>query len=171
MINGLITKGMLKEFEDLFTEMVEKGHTPDDITYNIMVRGSLLHNDIDKAMQLLNAMIDRGFSLNATNISMVEDLLATHGPKSNSLIWLTKFCQSTKVKLYFPDIQDFDERRYDSKDLSSARTCNWRGHRNEYICLLIAKSAVSVNLLSFLVETGDRFEYSYIVEVYETIFL
>ncbi|KAF6153437.1 hypothetical protein GIB67_003627 [Kingdonia uniflora] len=82
MINGLITRGMLKESEDLFTEMVEKGPTPDDITYNTMVRGSLLHNDIDKAMQLLNEMIYRGFSLNATSISIVEDLLAAHGPKS-----------------------------------------------------------------------------------------
>ncbi|KAF6139377.1 hypothetical protein GIB67_026219 [Kingdonia uniflora] len=82
MINGVITKGMLKESEDLFTEMVEKGPTPDDITYNIMVRGSLLHKDIDKAMQLLNAMINRRFSLNATNTFILEDLVAAHGPKS-----------------------------------------------------------------------------------------
>ncbi|KAF6153321.1 hypothetical protein GIB67_003511 [Kingdonia uniflora] len=85
--------------------MVEKGHTPDDITYNIMVRGSLLHNDIDKAMQLLNAMIDRGFLLNATNISMVEDLLATHGPKSKFIDLVDKVLPKHQSKGNFTSVK------------------------------------------------------------------
>ncbi|KAF6139872.1 hypothetical protein GIB67_009719 [Kingdonia uniflora] len=98
MINGLITKEMLKESEDLFTEMVEKGPTPDDITYNAIVRGSPRHKDIDKAMQLLNAMIDRGFSLNAINISIVEDLLAAHGSKSKFIGLVDKVLPKHKSK-------------------------------------------------------------------------
>ncbi|KAF6139350.1 hypothetical protein GIB67_021560 [Kingdonia uniflora] len=70
---------MLQESEDLLAKMVEKGPTPNDITYNAMIRGFFQSSNIDKAIQLLNAMVDRGLSLNATNTSIVEDLLAADG--------------------------------------------------------------------------------------------
>lgn len=38
-----------------------KQTTPDDLTFNTMVRGFLETNDTHKAVQLLNSMVERGF--------------------------------------------------------------------------------------------------------------
>ncbi|KAF6160826.1 hypothetical protein GIB67_036027 [Kingdonia uniflora] len=38
LIRGLLTEGLLQESEDLFAKMLDKGPTPDELTYNTMFR-------------------------------------------------------------------------------------------------------------------------------------
>ncbi|KAF6153450.1 hypothetical protein GIB67_003640 [Kingdonia uniflora] len=79
MIQGFMKEGLLQESENLLTEMLDKGPTPDNVTYSIMIRGFFQNNEIDKAVHLLNDMVYRDFPLNATNTSSVKDLLAADG--------------------------------------------------------------------------------------------
>ncbi|KAF6160802.1 hypothetical protein GIB67_036003 [Kingdonia uniflora] len=83
MLSGLLTVGLLQESEDLFARMLDKGPTPNEITYNIMFRGLLQNKKIDKAVQLRNEMVKRDFSLDANSISIIVDLHASDGPDWN----------------------------------------------------------------------------------------
>ncbi|KAF6153403.1 hypothetical protein GIB67_003593 [Kingdonia uniflora] len=113
LLDGIFTNGSYEEamrlFEkmdnegleadiDLFTEMVDKGPTPNNVTYNIMIRGFFQNNEIDKAVQLLYDMVDRDFTLDATNTSSVEDLLAADGLEGKFIGLVDKFLPKRQSK-------------------------------------------------------------------------
>ncbi|KAL5712313.1 hypothetical protein ACHQM5_014500 [Ranunculus cassubicifolius] len=82
MIKGLFRAGMTTEAQDLFTKMGVDGVDPDDFTFNIMVQGFLAEkNDMynTMAMEVINTMKERGFSMNAETMSMLVDLLEDDG--------------------------------------------------------------------------------------------
>ncbi|KAF6148756.1 hypothetical protein GIB67_019364 [Kingdonia uniflora] len=57
MIIRLLTEGLLQESEDLFARMLDKGPTPNELTYNTMFQGLLQNNKLDKAVPLRNEMV------------------------------------------------------------------------------------------------------------------
>ncbi|KAF6160852.1 hypothetical protein GIB67_036053 [Kingdonia uniflora] len=101
LINGYCKAKRLDEAIQIFENMRSKGLTPDVITYNSMIDGLykldngstpneltyntifrrlLKHNKLNKAMQLRNEMVERDFSLDANNISIIVGLLACDRP-------------------------------------------------------------------------------------------
>ncbi|KAF6138173.1 hypothetical protein GIB67_011013 [Kingdonia uniflora] len=88
----------MDEAKKLFDSLPSKELQPDNVTYNVMIRGIFQNNEIDKAVQLLNDMVDRNFSLNATNTSSVEDLLAADGLKGKFIGLVDKILPKRQSK-------------------------------------------------------------------------
>lgn len=76
MINGLCREGLLDEAKELLLKMEETSCIPNYITYNVIVQGFLKSSQCAEAIVLIEKMIERGFSANASTISISVDLLA-----------------------------------------------------------------------------------------------
>ncbi|KAE9450203.1 hypothetical protein C3L33_17891, partial [Rhododendron williamsianum] len=76
MIGGLCKKNLLEEAEELLLQMEGDGCPPNDVTYNIVVRAFLKREDKHKVMILLQEMIDKNFSPDASTTSILVHLLS-----------------------------------------------------------------------------------------------
>ncbi|KAF5177903.1 Pentatricopeptide repeat-containing protein [Thalictrum thalictroides] len=68
----------------MFEEMVQKGITLDDLTFNIIVQAFLKSNDIHKALQYLNTMDERAILRHAKTVSIIMHMLADDYPNHES---------------------------------------------------------------------------------------
>jgi pentatricopeptide repeat protein len=56
--------------------MEEKGRSPDGWTYNIIIRGFINNKETSWAMGLIQEMVERGFSADASTMKLIIDLLS-----------------------------------------------------------------------------------------------
>jgi len=89
MIGGLCKKGPLSEAELLFRKMEEDGHAPDGWTYNILIRAHLGDGDATKSVKLIEELKRCGFSVDASTIKMVIDMLSDGRLKKSFLDMLS----------------------------------------------------------------------------------
>ncbi|PQM34646.1 putative pentatricopeptide repeat-containing protein [Prunus yedoensis var. nudiflora] len=76
MINGLCIAGLTSEAEKLLVEMDEKGCSTNDCTYNTIIRGLINNNEISKATVLIQQMVEKGFSADASTMELIVNLLS-----------------------------------------------------------------------------------------------
>ncbi|KAB1225457.1 Protein Rf1, mitochondrial [Morella rubra] len=60
--------------------MDKNGCPPNHFTYNAIIQGLLQHNEISKATEYLQTMVDKGFSADATTATMFVNLLSADQP-------------------------------------------------------------------------------------------
>jgi pentatricopeptide repeat protein len=76
MIKGLCKVSLLNETRELFEKMEENSFSPNYVTYNTIIQGSLEHNKTSWMVQYLQMMVYKGFSANATITTILIDLLS-----------------------------------------------------------------------------------------------
>ncbi|KAJ9162528.1 hypothetical protein P3X46_022293 [Hevea brasiliensis] len=75
IVNALCKCGKKKyEAYKVFRGMKKSGCLPNDCCYNVIIQGFLKHKDVSKATQLINEMVDKGFSAHATAFELVIHL-------------------------------------------------------------------------------------------------
>ncbi|GAV63205.1 PPR_2 domain-containing protein [Cephalotus follicularis] len=77
MINGLCKEGLPNEAYDLFRKMEDYGCVPNSCSYNTIIKGFFRNNDASIAMQLLEEMVNRGFSADVSTIEMILNLFTS----------------------------------------------------------------------------------------------
>ncbi|KAM7522686.1 hypothetical protein LguiA_012588 [Lonicera macranthoides] len=100
MINGLCQEGLFDEAKELLMRMEECGSIPDDVTYNVIVQGFLTGSQCSEALLLMEKMVGRGFSPNASTISMLAGILPTRGQDSTLLDMIHNFVTKDKEIMY-----------------------------------------------------------------------
>ncbi|KAF2298418.1 hypothetical protein GH714_023519 [Hevea brasiliensis] len=75
IIKGLCNEGLLDEAYKVFRGMEECGCLPNGCCYNVIIQGFLRHKDIPEATLLIDEMVDKGFSADATTFELVIHLL------------------------------------------------------------------------------------------------
>uniref|UniRef100_A0A199UCK5 Pentacotripeptide-repeat region of PRORP domain-containing protein n=2 Tax=Manihot esculenta TaxID=3983 RepID=A0A199UCK5_MANES len=65
-MKGLCQQGLMDEAYKVFRDMEKGGCLPNNFSYNIIIQGFLKHEDLPKASELINEMVDKGFSADAT---------------------------------------------------------------------------------------------------------
>ena len=79
--------------QQLFIEMEEDGCMPNYCSYNVIIRGFLLHKDTSKARKL-NEMVSRGFSVDSATKTLLGDLFPIDGiPALKKLLVPSEGCQ------------------------------------------------------------------------------
>jgi pentatricopeptide repeat protein len=76
IINALCKEGLVDEAFEAFRKMEEDGYSPDEWSYNVIIRGFLQHKDASRAVQLIGEMRDRGFFADAHTKALMVDLLS-----------------------------------------------------------------------------------------------
>lgn len=76
MINELCNGGLLNDAEELLREMEDKACSPNDWTFNTMIRGFINNNETLRAMGLIQQMLERDFSADASTMGLIVDLLS-----------------------------------------------------------------------------------------------
>uniref|UniRef100_A0A251SUT2 Putative pentatricopeptide repeat protein n=1 Tax=Helianthus annuus TaxID=4232 RepID=A0A251SUT2_HELAN len=76
MISGLCGEGQLKEAEDMFLKMDESGFPPDTVTCNVFLQGYIKNQHYDDVGMLLHEMDGRGYSLDASTLSLLIHQIA-----------------------------------------------------------------------------------------------
>ncbi|PQP92135.1 hypothetical protein Pyn_21266 [Prunus yedoensis var. nudiflora] len=56
--------------------MEEKGCSPDDCTYNTIIRGFIHNKQTSRAMVLIQTMVEKGFSADASTTELIVNLLS-----------------------------------------------------------------------------------------------
>ncbi|XP_028115337.1 pentatricopeptide repeat-containing protein At1g62930, chloroplastic-like [Camellia sinensis] len=79
MIQGFCEEGLLHDAKELFVKMEHNGCLPNDVTYNTIIRGFIGQHKCYEALILVEEMVQRGFSADASNSSLVIDILTTKG--------------------------------------------------------------------------------------------
>ncbi|GMP77354.1 hypothetical protein CsSME_00033654 [Camellia sinensis var. sinensis] len=79
MIGGFCEQGLLGEAKELLMTIEETGCLPNYATYNVMVCGFLKANDYSEANILVEKMIGTGFSVDASTLATIVDLLSAKG--------------------------------------------------------------------------------------------
>ncbi|CAL5416396.1 unnamed protein product [Camellia sinensis] len=97
--------GLLGEAKELLVTMEETGCVPNHATYNVMVRGFLKANDHSEANIVVEKMIGRGFSADASTLATVVDLLSDNC-QDHTLFHMIKklatkvtFCKDGKLEM------------------------------------------------------------------------
>ncbi|XP_037496250.1 pentatricopeptide repeat-containing protein At1g62930, chloroplastic-like [Jatropha curcas] len=75
MINGLCKEGLLDEAFKVFRKMEGNGCLPNSCSYNVIIQGCLRHKDSSMANQLIDEMVGKGFSADATTTELVMNLV------------------------------------------------------------------------------------------------
>ncbi|KAF2298367.1 hypothetical protein GH714_023304 [Hevea brasiliensis] len=70
LIDGLCKEGLLDEAYKVFRGMEKSGCVPNGCCYNVIIQGFLWHKDVAKATQLIDEMVDKGFSADATTFEL-----------------------------------------------------------------------------------------------------
>ena len=84
MIKGLCNGGLLDDASELLEKMDGNSCSPNDRTYNTIIRGLLQHNKTSKAMKYLHIMAEKGLLANkqdlpnAMNASEIIEKLRLH---------------------------------------------------------------------------------------------
>uniref|UniRef100_A0A2N9J9P4 Lon N-terminal domain-containing protein n=1 Tax=Fagus sylvatica TaxID=28930 RepID=A0A2N9J9P4_FAGSY len=68
MIKGLCNGGLLDDASELLEKMDGNGCSPNDRTYNTIIRGLLQHNETSKAMKYLHIMVEKGLLANKQDL-------------------------------------------------------------------------------------------------------
>ncbi|KAJ0594747.1 putative tetratricopeptide-like helical domain superfamily [Helianthus annuus] len=76
MISGFCREGLLAEARSLFLKMEESGCPPNNVTYSVFLQGFLKNKHYDDVEMLLQEMDDRGYSLDASTLSLFIDHIA-----------------------------------------------------------------------------------------------
>ncbi|KAJ0594749.1 putative tetratricopeptide-like helical domain superfamily [Helianthus annuus] len=79
MIGGFCREGLLAEAKSLFLKMEESGYPPNNITYSVFLQGCLKnkhYDDVEMLLQEMEEMDDRGYSLDASTLSLFIDHIA-----------------------------------------------------------------------------------------------
>ncbi|CAI0554738.1 unnamed protein product [Linum tenue] len=75
-INGLCRQRFVDEAYELFRKMeAEDSCVPDNCSYNVIIHGFLRHKDPLEAMDLILEMVSKGFSADATTMSLLLEML------------------------------------------------------------------------------------------------
>ena len=85
--------------------MEEDGYSPDEWSYNVIIRGFLQHKDASMAVQLIGEMRDKGFF--ADTKALVMDLLSNDGNLENSskhLLFFHVFHYCSGKSVYMPGL-------------------------------------------------------------------
>ncbi|XP_058223225.1 pentatricopeptide repeat-containing protein At1g63330-like [Rhododendron vialii] len=85
MISGPCKENLLDEAEELLLQMEGDGCPPNDLTYNIVVWVFLKKGNKPKGMMLLQEMINKNFSPDASTMATLIDLLLAGGGDSDYL--------------------------------------------------------------------------------------
>uniref|UniRef100_A0A2C9W641 Pentacotripeptide-repeat region of PRORP domain-containing protein n=3 Tax=Manihot esculenta TaxID=3983 RepID=A0A2C9W641_MANES len=80
-MKGLCQQGLMDEAYKLFKDMEKVGCLPNNCCYNIIIQGFLKHEDLPKASELINEMVDKGFSADDATTELV-----VHLSQNNNLI-------------------------------------------------------------------------------------
>ncbi|KAF5940740.1 hypothetical protein HYC85_021907 [Camellia sinensis] len=59
--------------------MEHSGCLPNDVTYNTIIRGFIGQHKCYEALTLVEEMVQKGFSIDASNSSVIIDILSTKG--------------------------------------------------------------------------------------------
>ncbi|XP_057988959.1 putative pentatricopeptide repeat-containing protein At1g12700, mitochondrial [Hevea brasiliensis] len=77
IIKGLCKEGLLDEAYKVFRGMEKSGCVPNGCCYNVIIQGFLRHEDVAKATQLIDEMVDKGFSADATTFECFSPFFHT----------------------------------------------------------------------------------------------
>lgn len=91
MIYRLCEEGLLDETRELLVKMKQNGCLPNDVTFNIIVRGFLKRNRCYDTLVFLEEMIGSGFSPDASSFPMLVDLFSAKGQDPSLLEMIKKF--------------------------------------------------------------------------------
>ncbi|CAL5413496.1 unnamed protein product [Camellia sinensis] len=98
----LVNKGLLGEAKELLMTMEETGCLPNCATYNVMVCGFLKANDYSEANILVEKMIGRGFSVDASTLATIMDLLSAKGQDPTLFQMIKKLVPQDNIEgIYF----------------------------------------------------------------------
>ena len=75
MIHRVCHEGFLDEAKECLVKMEKNGCFPDDLTYNTIVREFLKRNRCYEALVLLETMVKRGFSPDASIFPLLLDIV------------------------------------------------------------------------------------------------
>jgi len=110
IINALCKEGLVGEAFEAFRKMEEDGYSPDEWSYNVIIRGFLQHKDASRAVQLIGEMRDKGFLADAHTKALVMDLLSNDENlenSSNHLLFFFMFSISYMFLLTFTSCRLF----------------------------------------------------------------
>ncbi|KAF5962200.1 hypothetical protein HYC85_003409 [Camellia sinensis] len=79
MIQGLCEEGLLDEAKKLFVKMEKNSGLPNDVNYKTIIGGFLGQQKCYEALVLLEKMLQKGFSPDASTSSLIVDLISTRG--------------------------------------------------------------------------------------------
>ncbi|XP_028082872.1 pentatricopeptide repeat-containing protein At1g62930, chloroplastic-like [Camellia sinensis] len=79
MIKGLCEKGLLHEAKELFLKMEQNGCLADDVAYNTIIQGFVRRHKCYEALILVEDMVQRDFSTDASIFPLIIDILSTKG--------------------------------------------------------------------------------------------
>ncbi|XP_028084935.1 putative pentatricopeptide repeat-containing protein At1g12700, mitochondrial [Camellia sinensis] len=79
MIQGLCEEGLLDEAKELFVKMEKNSGLPNDVNYNTIIGGFLGQQKCYEVLVLLEKMLQKGFSPDASTSSLIVDLISTRG--------------------------------------------------------------------------------------------
>nr|GEX28334.1 pentatricopeptide repeat-containing protein At1g63330-like [Tanacetum cinerariifolium] len=85
MISGLCREGLVGDAKELFLKMEKSDCLLDNITYRVLLQRYLKNNHYDDVEMLLQEMDGRGYSLDATTLSLLLDQIAG-GSLNNTLL-------------------------------------------------------------------------------------
>ncbi|CAL5351199.1 unnamed protein product [Camellia sinensis] len=105
MIHGFCKEGLLHEAKELFVKMEHNGCLPNDVTYNTIIRGFIGQHKCYEALILVEEMVQRGFSVDASNSSLIIDILSTKGQDSALQEVIKKFMPKDSHGMQ--EIEDF----------------------------------------------------------------
>uniref|UniRef100_A0A2C9W657 Pentacotripeptide-repeat region of PRORP domain-containing protein n=1 Tax=Manihot esculenta TaxID=3983 RepID=A0A2C9W657_MANES len=74
IIKGFCNEGLLDEAYKTFRGVEDGGCLPDGCCYNVIIQGFLKLKELTKASKLIDEMVDKGFSANATTAELVIHL-------------------------------------------------------------------------------------------------
>ena len=87
LISGLCREGLVGDAKELLYKMEESGCAPNNVTYRVLLQGYLKNKHYVGVDMLLHEMVRRGYSLDATNLSILLDQIAA-GSLDNTLLEL-----------------------------------------------------------------------------------
>ncbi|CAL5413487.1 unnamed protein product [Camellia sinensis] len=79
MIKGLCEEGLLHEAKELFLKMEQNGCLADDVAYNTIIQGFVRRHKCYEALILVEDMVQRDFSTDASIFPLIIDILSTKG--------------------------------------------------------------------------------------------
>uniref|UniRef100_A0A199UCK7 Pentacotripeptide-repeat region of PRORP domain-containing protein n=1 Tax=Manihot esculenta TaxID=3983 RepID=A0A199UCK7_MANES len=73
LFSSLFENGLMDEAYKVFKDMEKVGCLPNNCCYNIIIQGFLKHEDLPKASELINKMVDKGFSADVATMELIVD--------------------------------------------------------------------------------------------------
>uniref|UniRef100_A0A803L4V1 Pentatricopeptide repeat-containing protein n=1 Tax=Chenopodium quinoa TaxID=63459 RepID=A0A803L4V1_CHEQI len=91
MVKGFCKKGLMSEVAQVLRIMEENGCPPNDRTYNTIIRGYILNNDLSNAFYYCDIMTGKKFEADADTFSLIVGLLSSGNLSDSSKDLLLKF--------------------------------------------------------------------------------